>query len=106
MPPSLRRSSATDWIKQACGCGRSVRGFGFDNRIGVRFDVRMVLAGAVDAIGPVEAGVEPLRGVRRRDLPREHEAQLVEKRLSVINSVEIMVLPAPIGPGTGQWSKT
>ena len=23
MPPSLTRSSATDWMKQACGCGRS-----------------------------------------------------------------------------------
>src|ERR1044071_6765683 len=23
MPPSLTRSSETDWMKQACGCGRS-----------------------------------------------------------------------------------
>ena len=23
IPPSLTRSSATDWMKQACGCGRS-----------------------------------------------------------------------------------
>ncbi len=23
MPPSFTRSSATDWMKQACGCGRS-----------------------------------------------------------------------------------
>ena len=62
----------------------------------------MALAGAVDAIGPVEAGVEPLRGVGRRDLPRQHEAQFVEKGRSVIEPVEIMVLLAPIGPGAGE----
>ena len=82
-----------------------IRGFGFDNCIGFRFDVVMALAGAVDAIGPVEAGVEPLRRVRRRDLPRQHEAELIEKGLSVINSVEIMVLPTPIGPGAGETVK-
>ena len=62
----------------------------------------MALARAVDAVGPVQAGVEPLRGVRRRLLGRQHVAQLVEEGLRVLLAVEIAALPAPIGPGAGE----
>src|ERR1700730_7006427 len=31
IPPSLTRSSATDWMKQACGCGCSYADFGLTN---------------------------------------------------------------------------
>ena len=43
----------------------------------------MALAGPVDAVGPVQAGVEPLRRVRRGHLRRQHVAQLVEEGLRV-----------------------
>jgi len=58
MPPSLRRSSANDWIKQACGCGAH-KGCGFDNRIGFRIDVVMAFW-AVDAIGQWRPVLKPL----------------------------------------------
>ena len=62
----------------------------------------MALAGAVDAVGPVQAGVEPLRRVRRGDLRGEHVAQFVEEGGGVLVRVEISALPAPIGPRAGE----
>ena len=50
---------------------------------GDRIDVIVALAGAIDAVGPVQAGVEPLRRVRRDHLLGQHEAQLVEEGLRV-----------------------
>src|SRR5207302_8272616 len=40
-------------------------------------DVPMALARPVDAIGPMQACVEPLRRIGRADLRRQHEAELV-----------------------------
>ena len=62
----------------------------------------MALAGAVDAISPVQAGVQPLRRIGRGHLPRQHVAQFVAERLGVFLRVEIAALPAPIGPGPGE----
>src|ERR1700729_3089883 len=62
----------------------------------------MALAGAIDAIGPVQAGVEPLRAVRRALLRRQHVAKLVIESAGVCLAVEIAALPPPIGPGAGQ----
>ena len=50
---------------------------------GLEVDVEVALARAVDAVGPVQAGVEPLRRVRRAHLRGEHVAVLVEERLGV-----------------------
>src|SRR5262245_48313316 len=47
---------------------------------GLEVDVEVALARPIDAIGPVQAGVEPLRGVRRDELAGQHEAQLVMER--------------------------
>ena len=69
---------------------------------GLVVDVEMALARAVDAVGPVQAGVEPLRRVRRHHLHRQHVAVLVEERLRVGFGGEIAALPAPIGPGAGE----
>ena len=69
---------------------------------GLEIDVVMALARPVDAVGPVQAGVEPLRRVGRRHLARQHEAQLVVKRARVLLGVEVAALPAPVGPGPGQ----
>ena len=65
-------------------------------------DVEVALAGAVDAVGPVQAGVEPLRRIRRGDLSGQHEAQLVVEGLRVLFGGEILALPAPVGPGAGE----
>src|SRR5947209_8401164 len=59
----------------------------------------MALRRAVDAIGPVKPGVEPLRRVRRADLAGEHQPDLVVKGRRVLLGVEIAAFPAPIGPG-------
>ena len=65
-------------------------------------DVVVTLAGAVDAVGPVQPGVEPLGRVRRRHLARQHVAHLVEVGPGVRLAAEIAALPAPVGPGAGQ----
>ena len=64
-------------------------------------DVPMALARPVDAVGPVQAGVEPLRRVRRGHLRRQHEAVLVVEGAGVGLAVEVAALPAPVGPGAG-----
>jgi len=50
----------------------------------------------------MQAGVEPLRAVRRGHLLRQHVAHLVVEGLGVGFGIEIAALPAPIGPGAGQ----
>ncbi len=79
-----------------------VGGRGLHELAGLIVDVEMALARAVDAIGPMQAGVEPLRRIRRHHLHRQHVAVLVEERLSVGFGGEIAALPAPIGPGAGE----
>jgi hypothetical protein len=50
----------------------------------------------------VEAGVEPLRRVRRAHLARQHQPQFIEEGAGVLFSIEIAPLPRPIGPGAGE----
>ena len=69
---------------------------------GAVIDEIVALGRAVDPIGPVKAGVEPLRRVGRGDLAREHCAALVEEGERVGLRIEIAALPAPVGPGAGQ----
>ena len=70
---------------------------------GAVIDVAMALRRAVDAIGPIEPGVEPLRRVGRAHLAGEHEAgSRRRRRAASVLGVEIAALPAPIGPGAGQ----
>ncbi len=65
-------------------------------------DVEMALAGAVDAVGPVQAGVEPLRRIRRHALGGEHVGKLVAESERIGFGLEIAALPTPVGPGAGQ----
>ena len=65
-------------------------------------DVIVALARPIDAIGPMEAGVEPLRRIGRGHLSREHEPHFVEIGARVLLAVEEPCLPAPIGPGAGE----
>ena len=69
---------------------------------GLMVDIVMSLAGAIDAVRPVQAGVEPLRAVRCTVLHGEHVAVLVEKRAGIFLGSEIAALPTPIRPRTGE----
>ncbi|MDF9789938.1 hypothetical protein M2440_000639 [Methylorubrum extorquens] len=69
---------------------------------GLRVAVEVALARPVDAVGPMQAGVEPLRRVRRHHLAGEHEAQLVHEGGGVFLGREVAALPAPIGPAAGE----
>ena len=51
-----------------------------------------------DAIGPVQAGVEPLRAVRRDHLRGQHRHQLVVEHPRGALVGEVTVLPARVGP--------
>src|SRR5690348_11793284 len=64
-------------------------------------DVVMALRRAVDAVGPVEPGVEPLRRVWCADLAGEHQPDLVVESAGVLLGIEIAALPAPVSPGSG-----
>ncbi len=83
-------------LRVLVGAGRGV------NAAGLVVDVEVALRRAVDAVGPVQAGVEPLRRVRRRLLRGQHVAQFVEEGAGVVLGVEIAALPAPVGPGAGE----
>ena len=76
--------------------------FGFGQFAGLPVHVIVALAGTVDAVGPVQAGVEPLRRIRRDHLLGQHVAQLVVEGAGVFFAGEIAALPAPIGPAAGQ----
>ncbi|CEG08204.1 hypothetical protein BN961_01618 [Afipia felis] len=69
---------------------------------GLPVDVIVALAGTVDAVGPVQAGVEPLRRVRRDHLPGEHEAQFVVEGVGVVFRRKVAAFPAPVGPAAGE----
>ena len=69
---------------------------------GAVIDVVMALCRTVDAVGPIQAGVEPLRRVRRPHLARQHDPDLVIEGAGVGFAIEIAALPAPIGPGPGE----
>src|SRR3546814_19904706 len=73
----------------------------FRSLAGREVDVVVALARAVDAVGPGQAGVEPLRRVRRGDLAGQHVAHLVVVGAGVLLGVEVAALPAPVGPGAG-----
>src|SRR5690606_28299436 len=68
----------------------------------LEIDVVVALRRAVDTVGPMQAGVEPLRRVGRAKLRRQHVAHLVVVGLGVGFAVEIAAFPAPIGPGAGE----
>ena len=78
-----------------------VGGFGRMRRAVAMVDIPVALARPVDAVGPVQAGVEPLRRVGCRHLRRQHEAVLVVEGEGVGLAVEVAALPAPVGPGAG-----
>ncbi len=79
-----------------------VGGLRFGQLAGLEIDIVMPLAGAVDAVGPMQAGIEPLRRIRRRHLMREHIAHFVVIDARILFRVEIAAFPSPIRPGAGK----
>ena len=67
-----------------------------------RLDVEVALGGAGEAVGPVQARVEPLRRVGRGHLRREHVAELVVEGPGVGGPVEVTVALAPVRPRAGE----
>src|SRR3954471_23356117 len=72
---------------------------------GGKVDVEVSLARAVDAVGPEQAGIEPLRRVRRRHLPGEHGDDFIAEGAGIRFRIEIAALPPPVGPGAGEALK-
>ena len=83
-------------LRMLVGAGR------FRQLAALEIDVVMPLPRTVDAVGPVQAGVEPLRAVGRAHLRGQGVAHLVVIGPSVRLGREISALPAPIGPGAGE----
>ena len=79
-----------------------VGGFRLAHLAGLVIGVIVALGRTVDAVGPVQAGVEPLRRVRGAHLPGQHVTELVEERPRIGFRIEIAALPAPVGPGAGE----
>ena len=85
--------------------GVFVGGLRFRQLAGDVIDVVMPLAGTVDAIGPMQAGIEPLGRVGRSALCREHVPHLVKIGGGVLFGGKITAFPAPVSPGAGQTIK-
>ena len=79
-----------------------VGAFGLRQFAGLPVDVEVTLARAIDAVGPMQAGVEPLGTVWGTHLHGKHVAMLVEECARILLGGEVTALPAPIGPGAGQ----
>ena len=75
---------------------------GFHDFARFRIDVEMSLRRTRQSVGIVQSGIEPLGGIGRGHLMREHVAQLVVKRGAVLDGLEISVRFAPVCPAAGQ----
>ena len=84
------------------GLGMFVGGLGAGQLAALVIHIVMPLRRAIDAIGPVQASVEPLRAVGRRALAGQHMTHFVEIGAGVFFGGEISALPAPVGPGPGE----
>src|SRR5437868_14418411 len=84
------------------GSGPFVSGSRALDLAGVGIDEVMPLRRPLDAVGPVQARVEPLRRVGSAHLGGQHVARFIEKSAGVGLAGEIAALPAPIGPAAGE----
>ena len=84
--------------KAGVGLGPLVGGRGFLDIAGFRVHVAVALGRAGDAVGVVQAGVEPLRRIGRAHLLGEHVGQLVVEGLGVLGCIEVTVGLAPMTP--------
>ena len=69
---------------------------------GLIIDIEVALRWAVDAVSPVQPGVEPLRRVRCGLLQRQHPAHFVKVGFGVGLFGKIAALPAPVSPSSSK----
>ena len=98
--PALVHQIVADRLDEAgMGLGMFIGAVRADHLAGLVIDIEMPLPRSVDAVGPVQAGVEPLRAVRGAHLAGQHVAHLVQIGAGILLGREVAALPAPIGPG-------
>src|SRR6185312_13182921 len=91
------------FLNEAGVRGRAfVGGTGTGHVAGDRVHIVVPLRRPFDAVGPVQAGVEPLRAVGGRHLLGEHVAGFVVEGAGVGFGGEVAALPTPIGPAAGE----
>ncbi len=76
-----------------------------DHFVCLGIDSVMSLRRSLDAVGPVQTGVEPLRRIGGGHLSGQHIAGLVEEDPRVVLAGKVAAFPAPIGPAAGQSAK-
>jgi hypothetical protein len=82
--------------------GALVGGGGTLQLAGLRVDEAVALGRAGDAVGEVQAGVEPLRAVGRAHLVGQHVHEFVIEDLGILGVIEVAVPLAPVAPAPGQ----
>ena len=82
-----------------------IRACRFGQFAGFEINIGVTLRRAINAVGPMQTGIEPLRRVRRAHLVGELIAHFIEESLRIGFGVKIAAFPAPIGPGACQTVK-
>ena len=82
-----------------------VRIYRFCQLAGFEIDIMVALCRPINAISPVQAGVEPLRRIGRGHLRGQHIAHFVKIGFCIALGAEMPALPAPIAPGPGEAVK-
>ena len=75
---------------------------GLGELAGFEIDIVVALGRTINAIGPMQAGVEPLRADWARTSGGPAWRNVRRRRPRIFFRVEIAALPAPIGPGAGE----
>ena len=79
-----------------------VRGFGLRQLAGLVIHIMVALAWTINAIGPMQASVEPLWGIGCHTLGAEHVTQFIKEGARISVTIEIAAFPAPVSPCAGQ----
>ena len=84
------------------GGGAAVRVGGGGQLAGGGVDIPEALGGTGEAVGEVEARVEPLRRVGGGHLVGEHVLEFVLEGLGVVGGGKVTLTLAPVPPGAGE----
>ena len=84
------------------GLGPLVGRGGLLHLAGLRIHVAVALGGARDAVGVVQARVEPLRRIGRAHLVGQHVGEFFVEGLGVLRGIEVVVGLAPVPPAARQ----
>ena len=87
------------------GLGMFVGGGRLGQLPGLIINIVVTLRRAINAIGPVQTRIKPLRAVGRDHLVHQHIAHFIVVGRGVFFAIEVPPLPGPIGPGACQTIK-